>query len=97
MSMTSPSNSGIFRTRYGILSRPGDVSLRDVRSAAKILVDVNGADSLLLFCYRIITRKSTAINQSINNMQLHITTKITPSHSITSNTVKYIHTNYLVY
>ena len=45
MSVTSPSNSGIFRTRFGISSRPGDVSLRDVRSAARISVVVNGADS----------------------------------------------------
>ena len=45
MSVTSPSNSGIFRTRFGISLRPGDVSLRDVRSAARISVVVNGADS----------------------------------------------------
>ena len=52
MSVTSPSNSGIFRTRFRISSRPGDVSLRDVRSAARISVVVNGADSwLLLRCY----------------------------------------------
>ena len=36
MSMTSPSNSGIFRTRFGITSRPGDVSLCDVRSVARL-------------------------------------------------------------
>ena len=45
MSVTSPSNSDIFRTRFGISSRPGDVSIRDVRSAARISVVVNGADS----------------------------------------------------
>ena len=45
MSVTSPSNSGIFRTRLGISSRPGDVSLCDVHSAAQILAVVNGADS----------------------------------------------------
>ena len=45
MSVTSPSSSGIFRTRFGISSRPGDVPLRDVRYAARISVVVNGADS----------------------------------------------------
>ena len=29
MTVTSPSNSGIFRTRFGISLRLGDVSLRD--------------------------------------------------------------------
>ena len=36
MSVSSPSNSGIFRTLFGISSLPGDVSLGDVRSAAQI-------------------------------------------------------------
>ena len=45
MSVTSPSNSAIFRTRVGISSKPGDVSIRDVRSAARISVVINGADS----------------------------------------------------
>ena len=49
MSVTSPINSGIFRTRFGISPRPGDVSLRDVRSAAQISVVVNGADSRMLY------------------------------------------------
>ena len=41
----SSSSSGIFRTRFGISSRPRDVPLRDVRSAARIFVVVDGADS----------------------------------------------------
>ena len=45
MSVTSPSNSDILRTRFGISSRSGDVLLRDVRSAARISVVVNGEDS----------------------------------------------------
>ena len=49
MSVTSPSNSGMFRTLFGISSRPGDVSLRDIRSAAGMSVVVNGADCWLLF------------------------------------------------
>ena len=45
MSVTSPSNLGIFRTRFGISLRSGDVSLDDVRNAVRITVVVNGADS----------------------------------------------------
>ena len=45
MSVTSPSNSGIFSTRFELSSRREDVSLRDVRCAARISVIVNGADS----------------------------------------------------
>ena len=35
MSVTSPSSLGIFRTLFGISSMPEDVSLRDIRSAAR--------------------------------------------------------------